>query len=197
MREIAEVKFARMLSQRPGCIPIGRPRGAKAQGCAYESAVANAPGFRDALHGQWIEYSDATGHGFAQPDFVFVGDIAVVAEVKLTWKLGAYAQLRKVYFPLLRAMGHRVAGVVVCRNLTHDTPRESVAGSLAEALWTARRSPQAIPVLHLPLLLPLESSRHGDETPLAKRVPSWWRKGEAAPGTGRERRRANSAPTLA
>lgn len=180
-REIKGLRQVRLLQERPECIPQGRPRGAKAQGVKYEEALANLPGFAWASHGAWFEFDDASGHGYAQVDFLFGGDgwQPVVAEAKLTWTPTAYQQLRKLYFPLLRRLlGIDVGGMVICQNLTKETPKSDVVGSLAEAFSAVAFG--RIPVLHLPLLL--KEPRHGVRT--NPRLPPWWRKGQASPRTG-------------
>ena len=40
MREVVGLRWVRRLEERPGCIPKGRPRGAKARGVRFEGAVA-------------------------------------------------------------------------------------------------------------------------------------------------------------
>ena len=83
-REIQDLRFVKVLRERPSCIPKGRPRGAKAAGVRYEEALAASSAFAEASHGVWLEFGDARGHGFAQVDFVFATDEAiVVAEAKV------------------------------------------------------------------------------------------------------------------
>lgn len=181
-REVQDLRFVRLLRERPSCIPQGRPRGAKATGVRYEDALAKLPGFVGASHGVWLEFDDAKGHGFAQVDFLFRGlGVPVVAEAKLTWTPAAYVQLRKLYFPLLQRLYWRqVVGIVVCQNLTRETPHRDVCGSLAEAMQRVDRDPTCVPVLHLPIL-PKEP-RHA--TSPKSGLPPWWRKGQAASGVG-------------
>jgi hypothetical protein len=180
-REVRNLQFVRVLRERPECIPHGRPRGAKAAGVRYEEALAASPSFATASHGVWLEFGDARGHGFAQVDFLFTADdLIVVAEAKLTWTPAAYPQLRKLYFPLLaRFTSRSVGGLIVCQNLTHETPKADVVGDLGEAFRALRADPTRIPVLHLPLLL--KEPRHAAPK---SGLPSWWRKGQAAPRTG-------------
>ena len=151
-REVQGVRWVKVLAGRPGCIPQGRPRGAQGRGVKFEGAVA-AIG-PEAAHGVWFEYEDAAGHGYAQVDFLWrhAGG-AVIGEAKLTWRREAYVQLRRLYFPLLRVLlpGMGVGGVVICKNVTRDTPRDEVVGSLASALDRASKG-SMIPVLHLPLV---------------------------------------------
>ena len=181
-REIRNLRFVKVLRERPECIPRSRPRGVKAKGVRYEDALAKLPEFALALHGVWLEFDDARGHGFAQADFVFSREGAfVIAEAKLTWTPTAYVQLRKLYFPLFaKFIAWLPCGVVVCQNLTRDTPKADVCGSLREALAMVEFDPRRIPVLHLPLL-PKEPSHVARTKP---RGPSWWRKGQIAPRVG-------------
>jgi hypothetical protein len=181
-REVRDLQWVRTLPERPDCIPKGRPRGAKAAGVRYEAAVAALPSFAAASHGLWLEFGDASGHGYAQADFVFTsGPVLVVAEAKLTWTPAAYAQLRRLYFPLLhRLSGLPVGGFVVCQNLTRETARSDVTSDLAEALRRVWRDPTRIPVLHLPFSLKEPRNAPTERV----RVPSWWRKGQTSPRVG-------------
>ena len=175
-RQIRGLLWARTLRERPPCIPVGRPRGAKAAGVKFEATLAAGP-LVAATRGVWIEFADANGHGYAQADFV--GESAAgpfVAEAKLTWTTEAYVQLRGLYLPLLRAIYHRSVGaVIVCANLTKETPRAEVAGSLLEAL--ARAAKGEIPVWHMPQTS-MASAACRPSLPRA-RVPKWWGKGDA------------------
>ena len=181
-REVQGLRFVKLLSERPSCIPHGRPRGAKAHGVKYEEALAKLPQFALASHGVWLEFDDARGHGFAQADFVFSREGAfVIAEAKLTWTPAAYVQLRKLYFPLFsKFTAWPVGGIVVCQNLTRETPKADVCGTLPEALAMVEFDPRRIPVLHLPIL-PKEPS-HAPRTKSG--LPSWWRKGQTASRVG-------------
>jgi hypothetical protein len=156
-------------------------------GVKYEEALAALSQFAPASHGVWFEFGDARGHGYAQVDFLFTADdLIVVAEAKLTWTPAAYPQLRKLYFPLLQQYSARpVGGFVVCQNLTRDTPKTDIVWNVEAALRLIRGNPTRIPVLHLPLLT--KESRHATTTAQRARVPSWWRKGQASPGTGDRR----------
>ena len=148
-REISSLRWVRRLDEKPHCIPAGRPRGAKRLGVKFEDHAALAlPG---AERGVWFEFEDSAGHGFAQADFVWQGrGYAVVGEAKLTWRASAYVQLRRLYFPLVQLLlGCPVGGIVVCKNLTRETPRAEVTSDLPLALAATRGG--IIPVLHLPL----------------------------------------------
>ena len=177
-RHIEGLLWAKALRERPACIPVGRPRGAKAAGVRFESALASGP-LVAAQRGVWIEFADANGHGYAQADFVTEGPFGpVVLEAKLTWTPAAYAQLRGLYLPLLRAIYRRSVGaVVVCANLTRETPRAEVAPSLPEAL--ARSVRGEIPVLHAGLVSMARTLRGAPSLPrTAQRgFPKWWGRG--------------------
>lgn len=52
--------------------------------------------------GQWIEFEDANGKGYAQPDFFLVrADRIVCWEVKLRQTAAAISQIMELYRPLL------------------------------------------------------------------------------------------------
>jgi len=194
MREVRGLKWARVLSAKPGCIPQGHPRGAKARGVKYEGALAKLPGFCETPHGVWVEFDDANGHGYAQVDFVFKGSVPIAVEAKLTWTLMAYIQLRRLYIPLLRYLWSApVGGIVVCQNLTRETPKVDVVGNLAEAMRRVYVDPTCIPVLHLPILT--KESHHA--TRAKSGLPTWWRKGETAPRVGGARKREDTSGEVA
>ena len=180
-RQITDLVWVRALTERPSAIPQGRPRGVKAAGVRYEAALALRQPFASALRGLWLEFGDASGHGYAQPDFVWNfagGGPLFVAEAKLTWRPSAYPQLRRLYFPLLRKLtGREVRGVVVCANLTRETPRAEVCDSFAEAWDRALRDPAFVPTLRVGGEAAQERSR-----PKAARaaVPKWFTKGASA-----------------
>ncbi len=76
----------------------------------------------------WVEFSDAEGRGFAQPDFFAVGAGHVwLFEFKLTQTPVAFLQMEELYTPLLEAIyGLPVVQVQVCKNLT-ETPERRVS----------------------------------------------------------------------
>jgi len=151
VREIHDLRWVKTLEARPKCIPQGRPRGVEAAGVRFERDVEAHLSAFGASRGVWFEYHDAQGHGFAQVDFLWrQRDYIIVGEAKLTWCTLAYMQLRKLYFPLLRTLfGLPVGGLVVCKNVTRETPRESVTSEVALALRAAQSG--FIPVLHCPV----------------------------------------------
>ena len=180
-RQVRDLQWVRALPGRPSCIPESRPRGAKRDGVTYESALAGLPEFAAAQHGLWLEFCDASGHGYAQVDFALdLGGFVVVAEAKLTWRTQAYTQLRGLYLPLMRALTHNpVGGIVVCRNVTRATPRSEVTQDLAEAIGLVRRDPTRVPVVHLRAGAD-EAPRRPVKAPKPP-LPKWWNKGTAKP----------------
>jgi hypothetical protein len=78
--------------------------------------------FEDLIVGQWLEFVDEYGRGFAQPDIYLVGPHSVVVfEAKLTQRDSALSQIGQLYRPLLRFIYKRpVVGVLVCKNLRKD-----------------------------------------------------------------------------
>lgn len=178
-RRVEGLLWARVLAQRPACIPVGRPRGIKREGVRYEETLASGT-FGSAKRGVWLEFADANGHGYAQCDFLVAEGVCgalvpVVAEAKLTWRREAYGQLRGLYLPLLRAaLGRDVGALVVCANLTPETPRAAIAGSLSEAL--ARCARGEVPVLRVAAGASGRSpSKPGLRLAVARpKVPKWW-----------------------
>lgn len=135
-REIKGLRWARECG-RPSCIPIGRPRGAKAQGLRYERGLALtlAPAFR---HGQWFEYEDGIGRGYCQVDFLRVdADRVIALEAKYTWTIEGHWQLERLYIPIVERVYARPAvGVVVCKNLSDGVM--NVHGLLEDAITSGR-----------------------------------------------------------
>lgn len=190
IRQISDLRWVKVLAERPKVIPLSRPRGVRREGIKFEEALA-CGALREAQRGMWLEFSDANGHGFAQCDFFFSGDVPVIAEAKLTWRREAYVQLRGLYLPLLRAIFPHVGAFVVCANLTRDTPRDEVVHVLPDALSRGvgrggGRGADVIPVLHLPQAATVPSRVPLRPTERA-RMPKWWGRGGAGrPGrTGR------------
>lgn len=140
-RVVREVKWAELRDEGPG-FGVKRARGAKAAGLRYERALAKAlPGAR---HGQWIEFFDANGHGWAQCDFLLSrrGEL-VVLEAKYSWVVEGHLQLELLYLPLLeKVLGQRPLGIVVCKNLTPTSPRASAG--LDDAIARARRGGRSV-----------------------------------------------------
>lgn len=133
-RRLCGLKWARQI-ERPGGIPKGRPRGAKAAGVRYERALAAA--LPEAHHGLWWEYLDDNGMGFCQTDLLLLGpDCALVLECKYTWTEEAWEQLEHLYLPVVaRALDCPTYGVQVCKTLRGET--SDVCWTLEEALAIA------------------------------------------------------------
>lgn len=93
------VEWAKTCS-RPQCIPVSRPRGAKAQGLRYERLLARA--WPQATHGQWWSYATGGCQKFCQTDLLLVGPkAALIVEVKLSWTPRARQSLDEVYIPVV------------------------------------------------------------------------------------------------
>ncbi len=141
-RKICGAVSSRLLSARPSSIPIGRPRGAKAAGLRFERFVAKKlqetyPNSGISYH-PWYEYLDVNGRGYCQPDFVVYSisrDAYVVVECKLGNYEQAVAQMKELYFPVLRAAaGKEVTGIAVLRHLNPEIDTGRVFPSFREAL---------------------------------------------------------------
>jgi hypothetical protein len=147
-RRVEGLRWARRLEERPSCIPVGRPRGQKADGVRFERMLAQA--FHPSSHGVWWEYSDRNGRGYCQTDFVFrSGETLVILECKLTWKPEAEFQLTRLYKPVvseaMKTDRVSILSVVVCKNLIRGLDRR-VCGSLEESLEVRDAG---IPVWHV------------------------------------------------
>lgn len=130
---------ARLLDERPKCIPKGRPRGAKAAGLRYQRAFGKAIG-RSALDGPWFDFRDVNGPGFCQPDFVInLPSVAIVLECKYTWTPEAFGQIELLYKPVLEvALGKPVFGLQVCKRLLPQAASSSrVVGMIGNGLVLA------------------------------------------------------------
>lgn len=117
IRMVKGLKWARPTT-RPGCILIGRPRGAKRAGVKYERDLAIA--MPHLVHGQWFEFEDLNGHGYCQVDFLWhYGDESVgILESKYTWTEDGHRQIERLYRPVLEGAGWRnIWGIVVCKKL--------------------------------------------------------------------------------
>lgn len=75
--------------------------------------------------GQWLQFVDANGGGFAQPDLFIRDPFGLwIVEFKLTWRPDAFSQLTELYSPLLGEIFLSIPQtlVVVCKNLTQGAP---------------------------------------------------------------------------
>jgi hypothetical protein len=84
-----------------------------------------------------MRFEDQNGLGFAQTDSYLVLRSRIICfECKLTETLAGYAQLEKLYKPLLEAIYERpVVLVLACKNLSRLDLRRTDANSLREALF--------------------------------------------------------------
>ena len=108
-----------------GPFPRSTLRGTKARGRTYENKVAKVLKkeseeldlfFRDHM---WLDMDGI----WIQPDFVLEspGGGALLLEAKLTYTRDAFEQLVR-YAHVLEPYYSSVAPILVCRNLTYDTP---------------------------------------------------------------------------
>lgn len=141
-RKVQGLRWA-TLCDRPTCIPVSRPRGAKAAGLRYERMLAKA--MPEALRGQWFEFEDQNGRGFCQTDLLLpitFGRVAVL-ECKYTWTWEGLTELEQLYLPVVReALKKDVIGLMVCKKLTPNSGQ--VSGSLGEALQAAAGGKPAV-----------------------------------------------------
>ena len=73
----------------------------------------------EVLVGQWIEFQDSNGFGYAQPDVFLPGPYStLVFESKLKETLSGHEQIEHLYRPLLRHIFARpVVGILVTRTI--------------------------------------------------------------------------------
>lgn len=110
-----------------------RLRGCRAKGITFERRVEkflkkklSQGDLRGQFHpGQWIEFEDSKGLGYAQPDFYIVNSGGVLLlECKLSQTDTAWDQLYGLYKPLLEHIYKvPVVSVQVCKNLRQADPR--------------------------------------------------------------------------
>ena len=98
----------------------------------------------------WFQYNDENGPHACSPDFIFLFDgTVIVIEVKVTWIPIAISKLKNLYLPVVNRILHpeKLGGIVLCKNLTPETP----APTLTQNLSSAIKMPFIIPTLHWPL----------------------------------------------
>lgn len=125
--------WAKEVGKRPSYIPASRARGKKAEGVRYERKLAKAlPGTR---HGVWFEFEDSNGKGCCQADLLLeLGNMIVVLEAKYSWVAQAYQQIEQLYVPVISlALGRRVVGLQVCKNLRTGAGQTRIATGLGNA----------------------------------------------------------------
>lgn len=137
-RFVSQLRWAQCAAKGP----FDKPRrisGRKRAGLKYESDLAKR--LPQALHGQWINFADANGPGWAQPDFLVefaFSDAMLILETKYTWVAEAYSQIEHLYKPLVEHIWRKPAfGVVVAKVLTPDCKALPVYRSLDEAALAA------------------------------------------------------------
>jgi hypothetical protein len=121
----------------------------KALGIQYEkrAAAAIVSRWSNAVPGQWVEYVDDGGHGYAQFDVLVVApEVVLVFECKLSETGQGRRQIEDLYKPLLEHIFERpIRGIVVARHLTRETRPEAVVGTLGSAFALAAGG---VPTLH-------------------------------------------------
>ena len=101
-------------------------------------------------HNPWFQYNDENGPHACSPDSIFIfEDSVIVIEIKVTWIPVAISKLRNLYLPVVSRIlrPERLGGIVLCKNLTPETP----APTLTQNLSSAIKMPFIIPTLHWPL----------------------------------------------
>lgn len=153
MHVVSNLHSAKLLGERPKCIPMGRLRGTKAAGMRFQRAVGAALEAKlghDILLGPWFEYIDCGVRRYCQPDFIILRLLhayLVVIEAKLTWNFEAYEQLRRLYVPVVRQFYNLpVYSMLAVRNLTRETPKSAIFSDFDKAL--AATAPQVCPTWH-------------------------------------------------
>lgn len=89
----------------------------------------------------WLEFEDANGVGFAQPD-AMVWDPLIVFEVKTRFSYRkAYAELKTLYGPLVKhlAKGREPKLVQVCKYLSPSARHTTVVQTLKEVIESDKK----------------------------------------------------------
>lgn len=138
-----DLRWARRFDGWPARIARPRPRrgSAKALGLAYEAQLAGAIG-PGAVHGQWWEFEDSSGHGFCQTDILIEGSgRALVLEVKYSWLLEAHEKLERLYVPVVSAaLGKPAFGLVVAKRLVPEIRQAEITYKSDLAMASAAAS---------------------------------------------------------
>ena len=134
-----------------------RPRGSKGAGVKFEKEFAKKVGSAG-VHGQWFEFHDRNGKGYAQTDvLLFTHEATFVVECKLGNILAGQLQILELYKPILEFVYRRPAyGIVLARHLTENPSPELTVGSLHDAMRLARSGEIAVLQWRerFPLILP-------------------------------------------
>lgn len=110
-------------SKNPWAFRKSRPRGKKRAGLVYQRLLGEDFARRglDYANGPWLEFYDANGRGFAQPDFIVYKDPKqwLVVEAKLSQTPAAFEQLFSLYVPLLKYLHPEIEliPIQVCKYL--------------------------------------------------------------------------------
>jgi hypothetical protein len=115
-------------------------------GLRYEARVGKelqhhvvAGHFQRIEHNPWFVFEDIYGAASCSPDFLLYTDTGIIiVEVKLTWKEVAIHKLNDLYGPVVAAaLGHSTMPLIICRNITKETPPAKF--TLSEALASPYR----------------------------------------------------------
>jgi len=80
------------------------------------------------LKGQWFQFEDIRGRGFAQPDIILLSpESLIIVEVKLTWRPEVERKLRRLYGPLCSEIWPDLPQkhAQVCKGLRDNCPVEN------------------------------------------------------------------------
>jgi hypothetical protein len=127
VRPADTIYWARPIN-RPGFIPVARPKGAKAVGLRYERAFAKYLAPMGCIHGQWFEFEDKSGIRYCQTDLIYPISkwLFALMEVKYTLVDRAYDQLLDLYGPVVEAAYNtRVGLVAVFKNSREDLSKSA------------------------------------------------------------------------
>lgn len=131
---------------RPSFATGRRATGTRAQGLAYERAVAKAlPG---AIQGPWFWFRDSGGEGWCSPDLLYVGERAVVViECKLGDAPLGQSQVAQLYRPVMQQVYAKpVYGLVITKSLARVRDLTGIYTNLLGALRHAHKIP--VPIVH-------------------------------------------------
>lgn len=116
--------------KKPPSLKSKKLKGARARGKTYERKVGKQLAKRaeklsvDLKSQEWLEFTDANGYGYCQPDFYFVCDgFVILVECKLTQTQTAFDQMTKLYMPVLKHIyAMPIIPVQVFKNIKRHTP---------------------------------------------------------------------------
>lgn len=120
-------------------------RGIKGQGHTYEGKLAKKLGV-EWLHGQWFQFGDLSGPGWCQPDFLLIQpNFVVLLECKLSWTPIGHLQMSELYEPILiEHFKLPILKIQVCKNLTKQTPWNSITPDLPNAIELAAKNQPSV-----------------------------------------------------